>query len=58
MTRGSDVVLLECVTGVRMVSLVCVASGGVGVMAIVSLLLMFEGKDVEAESTIIMIAIQ
>ena len=41
---------MECVTGVRMVAIVCVASEGVGVMAIVSLLSMFEGKDVEAES--------
>ena len=37
------------VTGVRMVAMVCVTSEGVDV--IVSLLLMFEGKDVEAEST-------
>ena len=52
MTRGSGAVLLECVTGVRMVAMVCVASGGVGVVAIVSLLLLiFEGKDVEAEPT-------
>ena len=51
MTRGSGAVLLECmrVTDVRMVAIVCDASEGVGVMAIVSLL-MFEGKDVEAES--------
>ena len=45
----SCAVIMECVTGVRMVAMICVVSGGVGVMA--SLLLMFEGKDVEAESS-------